>query len=777
VSATADLDLNRFRRVFGLLAMLIWCGQAGYSADAIIAPSHGVTSVASRQLGRLRVSASVELAHHTGPGYLPVRMTVSRPAVAAADQQFSFRIETRLGEEFPPQTGLVVNIPLTLPQGQRRVTATRYIPKWSLGQSVDVSMFSDGELLDDSVMAIRTDRRLLPVQRARFNYGNAVSWDLAAAGMDRQQQQDWLLVTPVGRGSTAESVTLAGPLQQFDSRVFPEASQSATALRELKRTVETTDADDLPSDWRGYQLYDVVVIDSAVVKQLQADAASIEGLRQWVLMGGTLVVYNSPGLAAGLADLNFGAGVFTRQGEPERRQGVAGIAENVAQMLQLLSDRLETFDPTVTGNSTITSRDVSVELLAADQSLVQDFARWSEQMRAEATDVVDAVHVAAGQLIAINTATHSQSDEFGAAPWVWELVTGLSAQRYSPMVRRGVDPLAGDPRFRQWTVPGVLQPPVYTFMGLLTVFVVLVGPVAYRQTSKHNRTHLMFVIAPAIALVTTLAMFAYGIIADGFGTQARIRQLTWIDGRSGDAGERILSTYFAGIRPASGLQFAGNAEVMRRAEADGIDWFQRHELPPAYLGTVTVRSDGQIFSSDLLPSRDQRQFVVHAPRTNVGSLELGVQEASGQPPSLISTLSVPLRNIVVRDTDQQYWQVESIAAGGKRRCRPLTTAAASAQLSELYNAHRPLTETSITKSNRRRRRMNFEPLKAIGNRNSLSPFYREGLFEFWLQQHLQLNGELPAGHFVALSSVSEDAVAVEDAELVDSVRYVFGTLK
>ena len=38
-------------------------------------------------------------------------------------------------------------------------------------------------------------------------------------------------------------------------------------------------------------------------------------------------------------------------------------------------------------------------------------------------------------------------------------------------------------------------------------------------------------------------------------------------------------------------------------------------------------------------------------------------------------------------------------------------------------------------------------------------------------------GEIPALYFVAISDVSDDAVAVEGSEIVDSVRYVFGTLR
>ena len=111
--------------------------------------------------------------------------------------------------------------------------------------------------------------------------------------------------------------------------------------------------------------------------------------------------------------------------------------------------------------------------------------------------------------------------------------------------------------FKKWLVPGVAQPPVYVLVTLLTIFVILVGPVAYRRTTKAGRGHLMFVIAPVLAVVTTVSMFAYGLAADGVSTIARIRQITWVDGATGAAGERVRATYFAPISPGDGLNVSG----------------------------------------------------------------------------------------------------------------------------------------------------------------------------------------------------------------------------
>ncbi len=229
--------------------------------------------------------------------------------------------------------------------------------------------------------------------------------------------------------------------------------------------------------------------------------------------------------------------------------------------------------------------------------------------------------------------------------------------RASPTLRRGVDPLIGDGRFARWLIPGVAQPPVYTFMGLLTVFVVLVGPIAYRRTTKIGRSYLMFAIAPALALVTTLAMFGYGIVSDGFGTVVRVRQVTWVDGRSGDAGERVRSTYFAGVRPGDGLRFPGNAEVIGYPQGTGDSWEEHNRSMPETIGKVVVRNDSQVFDSSFLPSRQQRQFVVHRPRMGVGYLSLSSALDATAAPNIESTFDFVLHETLIRDDRGDYWFV------------------------------------------------------------------------------------------------------------------------
>jgi hypothetical protein len=336
--------------------------------------------------------------------------------------------------------------------------------------------------------------------------------------------------------------------------------------------------------------------------------------------------------------------------------------------------------------------------------------------------------------------------------------------------------LLGDQRFSRWLIPGVAEPPVYTFIGLLTAFVVLVGPVAYRRTTRYGRGYLMFAIAPLLALMTTLAMFGYGIVADGFDTTARIRQLTWVDGRSGDAGERIRATYFAGVAPREGIRFDGAAEVIGYPESTGKSWSELNEVAGGVSGRVVVTDRWQRFDRTFLPSRQQRQFVTHLPRLGLGAVSLK-PSAEDQGRDLHSSLDFDLARVVARDADGRYWTSDALPGGVTRPARLLPPPEAAKALATIYGLQRPI--SAVREARRGSRYGNqIRDLIASINRSlgSGGEAITDGLFEAWLVGQLQIKGELPPQWFVATAAVDPQIVAVEGAELVESIRYVYGTM-
>ena len=351
---------------------------------------------------------------------------------------------------------------------------------------------------------------------------------------------------------------------------------------------------------------------------------------------------------------------------------------------------------------------------------------------------------------------------------------------------RGVDPAHGDTRFNQWLVPGVAQPPVYTFMGMLGVFMAVVGPVAYVWTGRRKQRHLMFAIAPVAAAVTTALLFGYGFIADGFSTRTRIRQLTYLDGRSGDAFEHARATFFAGIRPSGGLRFPADARVYPYPDPVRYD---AESEPPAtrYLGRtmfrrIEHRRDGVRLSPDALPSREQRQFIVRRHRPGFGRVRL-VSDAHGGL-TIRNETDVRFDQLLVHVRKDVDYAAADVPAGGGVAAEPPRyvdkygkPVAADARLSQWYSDFRPFDQSTRTVRRRTPREASLftiDRMAEIVAAFEPATAYFEGTQERLLERWTR-GGQMPDGSFVGIAEVEDDVRGVEGAVVVDSIRYVFGT--
>ena len=68
--------------------------------------------------------------------------------------------------------------------------------------------------------------------------------------------------------------------------------------------------------------------------------------------------------------------------------------------------------------------------------------------------------------------------------------------------------------FWRFLIPGVGMAPVNGFRVLITLFVVLIGPVNYVLLRRKRRLHLLLVMIPAGAALVTGSLFAYAMVND-----------------------------------------------------------------------------------------------------------------------------------------------------------------------------------------------------------------------------------------------------------------------
>ena len=86
--------------------------------------------------------------------------------------------------------------------------------------------------------------------------------------------------------------------------------------------------------------------------------------------------------------------------------------------------------------------------------------------------------------------------------------------------------------------------------------------------------------------------------------------------------------------------------VISYPEGTGKSWAELNESPASTIGDVLVDADSQVFDSSFLPSRQQRQFVVHAPQYNLGCLQLNPDPDAIESPSVTSSFEFVVHEAV-----------------------------------------------------------------------------------------------------------------------------------
>lgn len=551
-------------------------------------------------------------------------------------------------------------------------------------------------------------------------------------------------------------------LRQLQARSLP--------VRQILRASQTH------TSWLGYEAVDIVVVGFGVLERIrQEHPERFQALRDWVGCGGAVWTY-------GVENRQTLAALFDA---PPHVPASSVLAQDIRVGTQ-------SFEPL----KAIPVFDWSIQQLRDQNWSVEDelymgkdpAERW-EALRsaghpaaerlsaAEMEQSIFAQPVLAGIVVGI-----TDPDPFPGSFQLWHVAKHLTGGRQVWQLKHGAPVVAGTENFWDWTLVNVARPPVYGFLGVLTGFVLLVGPVSYHLTRRRGRTYLMFFIAPVLATVATSMLFGYSVLADGLGTQVRVRQITWIDGASGHAARLTRATYFAGFRPDEGLKFPLDAAVYPiRDGEDGMDHSQ-HGGPLRIDRQVVIDDHHQRFSGDYLPSRRQRQFASTRPLDQAGSISL--QQAAGQPPQLRNDLDLEMSQLLVRNADGDYFMTAGPLAVGKEAA---VSAIAATQvpglLRDLYQVESLDPPPGYSPSHSTGwfgrsyyQRMGFGQ-QQFHSRSWYHNSLEHGVFESRLGMMLQEEGEIPPGWFVGLAALSADAIAVEGATPVSSVHFVMGALR
>ena len=771
----------------GLLCLAMQASVLGQSTGDALGQDVGKDFLLSGPFEQITLPLSTSV----GPGgnTLGYRVTVTLPSNrGTATQRVESKFESLTGPttrrfdltihllpvpggHLLPSSAVHSRVQLAVPEGATSFQSVHHLPKLSFGNLYRVSLQEDGRTpqgcqgivgqpfpetrnTDDAYLGVETQFRVVAVGSA---------------------DDDWLIQDVKSLAALAQAL-VSRPLESPAERLLQSGSISECGL-ELQVAPERS----FPTDWRSLASASVVLVPSSVWNRWRSESdPRYQTLSDWMMSGGMVLVRQSDG-----SQLENEAALplseWPMASQPVTNTELWSGALNAVSTYQSNATERRRFD--VSMYSGLEGELGPLETLeSVSQAITQRYAGgfWNEL--AEQLKAAESIDPERGfQLDPIGPGFLIQAGcdpDIGLTAVHWWMVRDLGVLRTRRLVREGVEPILGSSRFDQWLLTGVAQPPVYTFIGLLTVFVIVVGPIAYRKTARTGRVYLMFLLAPLLALMTTGLLLVYGVVADGFGTQARMRQITWVDRRWGLAATRSRTTYFAGIRPFGGLNFAATDQVTVFPDNESRSWESRRDDAFVMRGVATMDEESLNLNDGFLPSRRQRQFVtmrVHRdwPTQSPSESDVEASQFRNQTPWT-------LRDVIFRNSQGQYFALERCDVDSVGDGIAITAREASKQLGEVYkrewlissNVNRSSSNNSFFR--RRNRGETLDVLaELLGSLDSVAK-PAEGLFEHELQLRMQLNARLPMNSFIALADILPHAIAVEGAEIRESIHFVMG---
>ena len=170
--------------------------------------------------------------------------------------------------------------------------------------------------------------------------------------------------------------------------------------------------------------------------------------------------------------------------------------------------------------------------------------------------------------------------------------------------RHGISSSCGSEQYADWLIPGIGMAPVLEFQGLITLFVLMIGPLNYWLLWRADKLHLFVLTTPLFAGLVTLCLMGYGVICDGFGNQARARSLTYINQPEGEAVSWSRMTLYAGSAPRDGIKVPKGTAIYPIVPIyDSMSGYSGYER------LTTWQDNQQKMKSGWFPSRTAVQFL------------------------------------------------------------------------------------------------------------------------------------------------------------------------
>ena len=257
--------------------------------------------------------------------------------------------------------------------------------------------------------------------------------------------------------------------------------------------------------------------------------------------------------------------------------------------------------------------------------------------------------------------------------WGW-LFNSIGSDRFLWTHRHGMSHKGENNDYWNFLVPGIGQTPVYSFMGMIGLFMLLIGPLNYYFLGRIKRLSLLLVTVPTVAFIFTFGLVFFAIFSDGFSSRARVRSFTVLE--NGRAAAMSRQMIFAAFVPSAGMEFPSDTAVycLHHHPQDVATGYNQY-----YFQNDSEWNNGRLqLRRRYLASREQRQFMVL--RSTACSAQLAVEElpaekslapnAPGPAIRVTNRLGQPLPMCVLHGTNDEVYTIEDLKDKASVEIRP-----------------------------------------------------------------------------------------------------------
>lgn len=635
-----QIQFNRSSRPVRLLSL----GPLLVLAMAACSPAYGATqgetgTVHSGTAAGLAVT--IDTRWLCGVGYRPVQITV-RPTVPTTVDR-TLTVQMQVDHQYGSNTKtLRVTQEIDIPAGSGAIQATLAVPETFPWGTYRIHVLEDGQTL----------------RPLSFSHScNTAAWPVL------QESFPAVLIVADNLPDTTQLV-LAWPMEQYAQYgiIAPTtATPGTTPVPQPLPTAMARPVSSLPLRWIEYSSLDVVCISLDELTKLKAQRrTSFDGLLAWTVAGGNLWVYGVGTDWQQLSQLESLVD-FPRTNDSDKRPTAHDWRE---------PDRA-LFNKTLQGIGNVQNTQTYLP--------VQEAA--IPQLAQSAPPFPDRPHFlfreySMGLIVALAPADPFPST---TAQWQW-LLNATGSKRWLRYQREGLSTVRANADFWNFLIPGIGLAPVTAFIVLISLFALMIGPVNYLLLRHWKRLHLMLLTTPAAAIAVTLALFAYAIVADGLSTRVRLRSVTRIDQRHGQAVCWARQSYYSGLAPSTGMRFPDDIAVLpleyQPMECD----IHQQEF---------VWQQDQWLASGYLTSRRPTQYLTLRSRPSSRKLELREPPDEAEPLPLTNRLGTQIEQLLIRTEDGKYYWASDVAADAAVQADPVDPVVASQRLQKTFMQHVP----------------------------------------------------------------------------------------